>query len=184
MQKLIAKRLLGLTVMVMALLLTVACGSKVPDSKILEQTKQALAAYQDVSVEVKDGVVTLAGTMPSEDAIKTVVGVVAKIPGVKSVDNKIQVKVEDPLADAADSAAEAVEAAGQYLDDAAITAEVKSQLLLEKDIAAFDIAVSTTDRVVTLTGTVNTKAQADLAVDIAAKAKDVTSVNNQLKVKQ
>ena len=51
--------------------------------------------------------------------------------------------------------------------DAAISAEVKARLISEKDIPS-SINVSTTDRIVTLDGIVDTTLQAHQAIEVAS----------------
>ena len=177
------KRLLGLAVMVMALMMvTAACDSKpkISDETLMTQVKQAVAAYENIAVQVKDGVVTLSGTIPAESASKTLSEVIAKIPGVKSVDNKLEVKPVQ--SNNGNNSRGNMQSAGMYMDDAAITAEVKSQLLIKEDIPSMDISVKTTDRVVTLSGSVKSAEQAEMAMQVARQVKDVKDVVNQLQV--
>lgn len=64
------------------------------DRFVTDQVRQALATvkeFNNINVEAKDGIVTLTGTV-SDEAVKTVIGEkVANVPGVKSVDNRIEV---------------------------------------------------------------------------------------------
>lgn len=62
-----------------------------------------------------------------------------------------------------------------FIEDAAMTAYIQSQLLLKKDIP--NIKVSTDNAVVSLIGTVDTKEQADTVSKIAASVKGVKRVN-------
>ena len=72
--------------------------------------------------------------------------------------------------------------AGTAIDDAAITARVKSGLAADKDLSALKIDVDTKAGVVTLNGTAPTSAAKGRAADIARNAKDVKSVDNKLTV--
>ena len=74
-------------------------------------------------------------------------------------------------------------ASANIVEDTAITAAVKANLILEKDIPATSINVTTKDKVVTLKGDVDTNLQAGKAVEIAASTDDVQDVTNELKVK-
>ena len=68
--------------------------------------------------------------------------------------------------------------------DAAISAEVKARLISEKDIPS-SINVSTTDRIVTLDGIVDTTLQAHQAIEVASSIDNVKDVvDTQLKVKE
>ncbi|HET6654634.1 MAG TPA: BON domain-containing protein [Gammaproteobacteria bacterium] len=80
--------------------------------------------------------------------------------------------------------------AGQMADqaqtaasDTAITAAVKSKLLANSSTSGMDIHVETNSGVVTLSGTVTTDAEKNLAERIARNTNGVTDVTNNLKVK-
>ena len=73
--------------------------------------------------------------------------------------------------------------AGQVAKDAALTAEVKSLLIAESGIRAFDINVDTYNNTVTLKGTVKSGAQRALAGRVARKPRGVKSVHNELKTR-
>ena len=68
------------------------------------------------------------------------------------------------------------------MDDAQITAKVKTGLSADKDITAGKVDVDTTAGVVTLKGTVSTDAARQRAVQIARNVKDVKDVRNELVV--
>ena len=73
--------------------------------------------------------------------------------------------------------------AGQVAKDAALTAEVKSLLIAESGIRAFDINVDTYNNTVTLKGTVKSGAQRALVGRVARKPRGVKSVHNELKTR-
>lgn len=67
------------------------------DSAITSKIKETLATNKDTSglklqVATNQGVVTLAGTAPSAEAVGHVLKLVASVDGVKDIQNKIQVK--------------------------------------------------------------------------------------------
>jgi len=68
--------------------------------------------------------------------------------------------------------------------DTAITAHVKARLASHQGLSSFSIHVSTDKGVVTLTGTVGSKAASALAAQVTGKTKDVRVVVNKLEVKQ
>lgn len=70
--------------------------------------------------------------------------------------------------------------AGQAVDDTAITAKVKTELMAEKDVNGTAISVDTKNGQVTLTGTVPPP-QIARAEQIARKVDGVREVVNQLK---
>lgn len=63
------------------------------------------------------------------------------------------------------------------VDDSWITTKVKSKFAAAKGVKASDISVSTTDGVVTLTGTATSKSEKNHAVHIAKGVKGVKSVD-------
>lgn len=72
--------------------------------------------------------------------------------------------------------------AGETITDAWITTKVKADLLATEDVAGTDIDVDTVDGVVTLTGTVESQAEADKAESVAAGIEGVTQVDSRLTV--
>lgn len=72
--------------------------------------------------------------------------------------------------------------AGQVLDDASITAAVKSKLLADERTKGFDINVDTAKGRVTLRGGADSMAAKNVAASIAADTDGVIAVDNQLVV--
>jgi len=70
----------------------------------------------------------------------------------------------------------------QSWDDTEITAKVKAELLTEPGLKSMQISVDTLQGVVTLTGTVDTKANSDKAKARTMAIAGVKDVNNQLVV--
>jgi osmotically-inducible protein OsmY len=75
------------------------------------------------------------------------------------------------------------ESTGEYIDDAAITTKVKSAMIADKEVSAYPISVETIKGVVHLTGTANTRHEADKAATIARGVAGVKSVVNKIQVK-
>lgn len=69
---------------------------------------------------------------------------------------------------------------GEVIDDSALTTQVKSALLAEKDVNSFDIKVKTFDGTVQLSGFVDSKWQIDKAVQVASAVNGVQHVKNDL----
>ena len=72
---------------------------------------------------------------------------------------------------------------GEYIDDAAITTKVKSAMIADKEVSAFPISVETIKGVVHLTGSADTRAEANKAATIARGVAGVKSVDNDIRVK-
>jgi len=74
------------------------------------------------------------------------------------------------------------DSAGEYLDDAGITAKVKAAFAEDKWVKGRDISVRTDKGVVDLTGTVATKAASERATDLATHVHSVKAVHNNLTI--
>jgi hyperosmotically inducible protein len=67
--------------------------------------------------------------------------------------------------------------------DARVTAAIKAKLVADKDLSALSISVSTTDRVVTLSGQVKTHEDIKKAMDLALATDGCDKVVSSLQVK-
>lgn len=72
---------------------------------------------------------------------------------------------------------------GDFMDDSSITAKVKAALVDHESIKSTDISVKTDQKVVTLSGFVESRAQAEEAVKVAKGVEGVTSVSDKLHVR-
>jgi hyperosmotically inducible periplasmic protein len=76
------------------------------------------------------------------------------------------------------------ETAGQYVDDSTITASVKAKLTGDKTANLTRINVDTTNRVVSLTGIVESPEQRARAEQLASQVNGVRSVKNNLQIQK
>ncbi|WP_435928994.1 molecular chaperone OsmY [Dryocola sp. BD613] len=87
----------------------------------------------------------------------------------------------------ADSAGKKIDSSmnkvGNFMDDSAITAKVKAALVDDENIKSTDISVKTDKKVVTLSGFVESQAQAEQAVSVAKGVEGVSSVSDKLHVR-
>ena len=72
---------------------------------------------------------------------------------------------------------------GNFMDDSTLTAKVKAALVDHDSIKSTDISVKTDQKVVTLSGFVESQAQAEEAVKVAKGVEGVTSVSDKLHVR-
>ena len=72
---------------------------------------------------------------------------------------------------------------GEYVDDSAITAKVKTAVLQDPSLKVFEIGVETFKGVVQLSGFVNSSETVIRATQVASSVGGVTSVKNDLIVK-
>jgi hyperosmotically inducible protein len=148
------------------------------DSWIALKVRSRLLVKSNVSaantkVDVKDGVVLLTGTTDNV-AQKELTEVYAKeIEGVKSVENKLVVK-DNP---------DTRSTAGEKIDDASITTQVKVALVRHKSTSALKTKVDTNDGVITITGEANSDAEKALVTKLARDVRGVRSVDNRMTVR-
>lgn len=132
----------------------------------------------DLKVSVHNGKATLTGKV-EEGANKDLAKQIALgVNGIKEVDNQIVVQT-DYVAPARSS----TRTYGETIDDATITAAVKSKLMWSKYTSGLTTDVGTKSGKVTLQGTADSAASKDLAKSLAMNTRGVVSVDNQLLVK-
>src|SRR5262249_6321692 len=78
--------------------------------------------------------------------------------------------------------AEAANKAGELLSDGSLTAKIKSKMALDDSVRARRIDVSTTEHIVTVSGSVRSRAEHDRAVQLAKETNGVTRVIDRLTV--
>lgn len=119
----------------------------------------------DIKIQSKDGVVVLTGTVSEESHKSLAKETVAGLPGVKSVDNRLEVKGEHPA----------------EKSDVWITTKVKTTLLFHRSVSAMT-EVNTKDGIVTLKGEADNQAQKDLTTEYAKDVDGVKDVKNEMTV--
>ena len=141
------------------------------DDRIEESAKQSYVfkTYlkdNAIQVQSKDGTVTLTGVV-HEGYYKSLAGeTVANLPGVVSVNNKIEEKGEVPAANT----------------DALIIYKVKSALWFHRNVNATETEVYAKDGIVTLRGKATSAAQKDLTTEYAKDVEGVKDVKNEMAV--
>ena len=148
------------------------------DAWITTKVKTALLFHRHVSatgttVYTKDGVVTLQGEASSLAQKELTTEYARDIDNVKEVKNEMTI---------ARTPATPKETMGDKIDDASITAQVKSSLLSHHSTSAMHTGVSTTDGVVTLSGVAKNDAEKSLVTKLATDINGVTSVINNMTV--
>jgi hyperosmotically inducible protein len=85
---------------------------------------------------------------------------------------------------AAARATDAATKVGDTVGDSALTAKIKSKMVLDDEVAARGIDVDTSGTIVTLTGVVRSAVERDRAVQLARETKGVTKVIDKLRVRE
>jgi hyperosmotically inducible periplasmic protein len=75
------------------------------------------------------------------------------------------------------------ETVGAYVDDSLITADIKSKMASDKDVAATSISVETLNGVTQLSGFAKSQLEKERAAEIARQAKGVRAVRNDIVVR-
>ena len=148
------------------------------DGWVEVKVKSALLYRRSVSgskttVSVKDGIVTLTGEASSLAQKELTEEYAKDIEGVKAVKNELTVSAEPPARTAA-----------EVIDDASITAQVKSALLTHRSTSAIKTKVKTREGVVTVGGEAKNQAEKDLVSKLVNDVKGVKSVTNDMKLEE
>jgi len=75
------------------------------------------------------------------------------------------------------------EGTGEYVDDAAVTAKIKAEILQAPSLKSSEINVETFKGVVQLSGFVGSQDEINTAAEVARKVKGVSEVHNDVKIK-
>lgn len=143
-------------------------------------TTYALSPYlraNDIKVSVRSGKATLTGKV-EESVNKDLAKQIAMgVSGIKDVDNQIVIE-----ADYVAPARSTTRSYGEVIDDATITAAVKSKLVWSRNTSGLSTDVDTKNGKVTLQGTADTIKSKDTASRVAMNTRGVKSVDNRLVV--
>ena len=120
----------------------------------------------DIKIQSKDGVVTLTGTVLNEFHKSLAYETVMDLPGVESVDNRLELKSVSPTP----------------YSDAWLSAKVTTTLLFHRSVSATKTEVKVKEGIVTLQGVAESQAQKDLATEYARDVEGVKDVNNEMTV--
>src|SRR5450631_1318916 len=141
------------------------------DSRIELSAKQSYVfkTYlqdDDIKIQSKDGAVTLTGIV-SENFHKSLAQeTVADLPGVMSVDNRLEVKGAAPTANS----------------DAWLRDKVKVALLFHRSVSARTTEVDVKDGIVTLRGEAFSQSQKELTTEYAKDVEGIKDVKNEMTV--
>jgi hyperosmotically inducible periplasmic protein len=148
------------------------------DGWIGTKVKTALLFHRNVratktDVNVTDGVVTLSGIASSQAQKELTTEYAKDVEGVKDVKNEMTI---------AKTPAKPDETIGEKIDDASITAQVKSTLMAHRSTSALKTKVETKDGVVTLNGIAKNAAEKSLVTKLVTDIDGVVSVVNNMTI--
>ena len=180
------------------MVLTLACAQSDPGITTAVKTRLAaddtVKAYQ-IDVDTDEGVVTLSGAVETPfakeqallvarqtDGVRDVVDRMTVDPGAAATTGDLTEGARETAGEIGEEAREAGERTAAVTTDAAVTSAVKTRFLADAAVSALRIDVDTKDSVVTLNGTVSTKAEAERAVSVARDTTGVSRVVDNLRV--
>ena len=137
----------------------------------------------EIDPKIDQSKIDAAGEKTKAGVTKAVDATVNATQKAKEAVEKGVGKAEQGVGKAADKTSDAVGKAGDKVNDTSVTTRVKAGLSGETLLQGTAIDVDTTDRVVTLRGTVYSNAARVRAGEIAGATEGVTRVVNQLVVK-
>jgi osmotically-inducible protein OsmY len=148
------------------------------DGWLSTKVKTTLLFHRNVSasktdVFVKDGVVSLRGEASSQAQRELTAEYAKDVEGVKEVKNELTI---------AKTPAKSVETIGEKIDDASITAQVKSSLMAHRSTSALKTKVETTEGVVTISGLAKNAAEKSLVTKLVSDIEGVISVVNNMTI--
>ena len=143
-------------------------------------TTYALSAHlraNDIEVSVQDGKATLSGIV--EEDIKKVLAeqIALSVDGVTAVDNQIVVETDYVVPERSEG-----RGFGEVIEDATITAAVKSKLMWSRYAEGLATNVETHSGQVTLHGTASSEEAKEMAERLAMNTRGVQAVDNQLEI--
>ena len=121
---------------------------------------------EHIKISSKDGVVTLSGAVANETHKPMAQDTVEALPGVKSVDNRIEVTGDRPAENS----------------DTWLSMKVKTALLFHRNVSASGTEVYLKEGNVTLKGEAASQAQRDLTTEYAKDVEGVKNVKNEMTV--
>jgi osmotically-inducible protein OsmY len=120
----------------------------------------------EITVKSKNGAVTLTGTVTENFHKSLAHETVAGLPGVKSIDNRLETKSSPPLANS----------------DAWLRDKVRVTLSFHRSVSAATTDVTVKDGIVNLRGVANSEAQRELTAEYARDVEGVKDITNDMTV--
>jgi osmotically-inducible protein OsmY len=121
---------------------------------------------EHIKISSKDGAVTLSGAVADQTHKPMAQDVAEALPGVTTVDNRIEVTGDRPTENS----------------DTWVSMKVKTALVFHRNVNAHKTEVYVKEGVVTLKGEAASQAQKDLTTEFAKDVDGVKSVNNEMTV--
>lgn len=155
----------------LALSVPVVHASTQTDGRIESSAKESYVfktylKTDDIKIKSKNGAVVLTGTVTESFHKSLAQETVSGLPGVTSVDNRLETKNAPPTANS----------------DAWLRDKVKLTLSFHRSVSGLTTEVAVKDGIVTLRGTASSQAQKELTTEYAKDVEGVKDVNNEMTV--
>lgn len=159
----------------------IAENTRAAASNVAQETREVARTAADKTREMASTVAEKTGMAGAGERTREAVATVkektaAAVDRTKEMASNAARKTENTVDRAGERTARAA-------SDSAITTKVKAGLVAEPDLSGMEIAVDTEQGVVMLSGFVESKSEADRAVQVAKSVEGVTSVKSAIKVK-
>jgi len=173
MKTLYSLSLLAAAAVLLAISVPVHAATTSMDSRIESSARQSYVfkTYlqgDDIKIQSRDGVVTLTGVVSENFHKSLAMETVADLPGVRNVDNRLEVKGAPPTANS----------------DAWLRDKVKVALLFHRSVSAAKTEVEVKDGIVTLRGEAASQSQKELTTEYARDVEGIKDINNVMTVSQ
>jgi hyperosmotically inducible protein len=119
-----------------------------------------------INIESKDGIVTLSGSVTEGSHKSLAQETAAALPGVKRVDNRLELKGDHP----------------DEHSDGWLDVKVKTTLLFHRNVNAHGTDVEVKDGIVTLKGEAASQAHKELTTEYAKEVEGIKDVKNEMTV--
>jgi len=167
----IISRIVMMLAIVSLLMTSVAVRASEMDNRIESSAKNSYVFKtflqgDDIKIQSRDGAVILTGIVADNFNKSLAQETVAGLPGVKSVDNRLEIKGAPPTANS----------------DAWLRDKVKVTLLFHRSVSSGTTEVDVKDGIVTLRGNAASQAQKELTTEYAKDVEGVKDVNNEMTV--
>lgn len=148
------------------------------DTKIWTKIKNAFfqsdvnRIFTPITIKVSEGRVLLNGKVPDADAKIEAIKLSWSVEGVKEVISEIKINDKNNNF-----------SLRQYAADSFITSQIKSKLLIEKDLHSINYTIDTIDQIVYILGIAQDEEELDRVTEIARTVRGVKQVLNYARVK-
>lgn len=140
--------------------------SRIESSAMKSYVFKTYLKNDDIKIMSKDGAVTLTGVVSVNSHKVLAQETVSGLPGVKSIDNRLEIKGAAPSANS----------------DAWLVDKVKATLLFHRSVSAASTEVNVKDGFVTLRGNAATQAQKELTTEYTKDVEGVKDVTNEMTI--